>query len=131
MAATVIPSYVPLVEQHKNESYGPAERDWQLLRRGRYTEFNLVYDRGTRFGLFTPNARIESIFISLPLTARWEYMHTPAPGASPQSWKRVVVVFLLTFGTHRVQRRGAHQGARDSTRVGITTLCVNKLNRLK
>jgi coproporphyrinogen III oxidase len=81
MAATVVPSYVPLVEQHKNESYGLAERDWQLLRRGRYTEFNLVYDRGTRFGLFTPNARIESIFISLPLTARWEYMHTPAPGA--------------------------------------------------
>ena len=43
----------------------------------RYVEFNLVYDRGTKFGLYTPNARIESILMSLPLSARWEYMHEP------------------------------------------------------
>ena len=47
----------------------------------RYVEFNLVYDRGTKFGLYTPGARIESILMSLPLEARWEYMHTPEKGS--------------------------------------------------
>ncbi|CUA78396.1 coproporphyrinogen III oxidase [Rhizoctonia solani] len=50
------------------------ERQWQLIRRGRYVEFNLVVDRGTKFGLQTPSARIESILMTLPETARWEYM---------------------------------------------------------
>ncbi|XP_011504956.1 PREDICTED: oxygen-dependent coproporphyrinogen-III oxidase [Ceratosolen solmsi marchali] len=76
-AKSVIPSYIPLVEKHKNDGYGYAERQWQLLRRGRYVEFNLIYDRGTKFGLYTPGARYESILMSLPLTARWEYMHQP------------------------------------------------------
>jgi coproporphyrinogen III oxidase len=57
------------VQKHKNDGYGLKERDWQLLRRGRYVEFNLVYDRGTKFGLYTPGARYESILMSLPLTA--------------------------------------------------------------
>ena len=47
----------------------------------RYVEFNLVYDRGTKFGLCTPGSRIESILMSLPLTARWEYMHVPTAGS--------------------------------------------------
>jgi coproporphyrinogen III oxidase len=76
-AESVIPSYVPLVEKHMNDPYGDEHRRWQLLRRGRYVEFNLVYDRGTKFGLFTPGARIESILMSLPLLAQWEYMHEP------------------------------------------------------
>lgn len=79
-AEAVIPSYLPLVKKHKNDAVSEAERRWQLLRRGRYVEFNLVYDRGTKFGFATPNARIESILMSLPLHARWEYMHQPAPG---------------------------------------------------
>ncbi|XP_067621476.1 oxygen-dependent coproporphyrinogen-III oxidase isoform X1 [Eurosta solidaginis] len=83
-ANSVIPSYLPLVRQHKNDNYGDKERQWQLLRRGRYVEFNLIYDRGTKFGLYTPGARYESILMSLPLTARWEYMHT-VPANSRES----------------------------------------------
>lgn len=80
-AEAVIPSYLPLVKKHKNDGYGYAERQWQLLRRGRYVEFNLIYDRGTKFGLLTPGARIESILMSLPLTAKWQYMHKPEPNS--------------------------------------------------
>lgn len=76
-ARAVTPSYLPLVQRHKNADYGSNEREWQLLRRGRYVEFNLIYDRGTKFGLYTPGARYESILMSLPLHARWEYMHEP------------------------------------------------------
>ncbi|XP_037092948.1 LOW QUALITY PROTEIN: oxygen-dependent coproporphyrinogen-III oxidase-like [Pollicipes pollicipes] len=83
-AEAVVPSYLPLLRQHKDDGYGYAERQWQLLRRGRYVEFNLIYDRGTKFGLFTPGARYESILMSLPLTARWEYMHAPKAG-SPEA----------------------------------------------
>lgn len=76
-AESVVPSYIPLVKKHKDDGYGYHERQWQLLRRGRYVEFNLIYDRGTKFGLFTPGARYESILMSLPLNAKWEYMHEP------------------------------------------------------
>lgn len=58
-----------LVGKHKNDVYTEEERQWQLLRRGRYVEFNLIYDRGTKFGLYTPGARYESILMSLPLYA--------------------------------------------------------------
>ena len=78
-AEAVIPSYIPLVKQHKDDGYGYKERQWQLLRRGRYVEFNLIYDRGTKFGLYTPGARYESILMSLPLSANWKYMHEPTP----------------------------------------------------
>ncbi|XP_022440053.1 oxygen-dependent coproporphyrinogen-III oxidase, mitochondrial [Delphinapterus leucas] len=77
-AQAVIPSYIPLVKKHCDDSFTPREKLWQQLRRGRYVEFNLLYDRGTKFGLFTPGSRIESILMSLPLTARWEYMHSPS-----------------------------------------------------
>ncbi|XP_004439996.1 PREDICTED: oxygen-dependent coproporphyrinogen-III oxidase, mitochondrial [Ceratotherium simum simum] len=77
-AQAVIPSYVPLVTKHRDDAFTPQEKLWQQLRRGRYVEFNLLYDRGTKFGLFTPGSRIESILMSLPLTARWEYMHSPS-----------------------------------------------------
>lgn len=80
-AETVIPCYIPIVEKNYLKPYQPDNRRWQLLRRGRYVEFNLVYDRGTKFGFFTPGARIESILISLPLHASWEYMHQPANGS--------------------------------------------------
>ena len=72
-----LPSYIPIVERRQNMPFTSEEKEWQQIRRGRYVEFNLVYDRGTKFGLYTPGARIESILMSLPLTSRWEYCHEP------------------------------------------------------
>lgn len=69
-----MPSYLPILNIRHSIPYTPRQRRWQLVRRGRYVEFNLVHDRGTKFGLMTPGARIESILMSLPETARWEYM---------------------------------------------------------
>tara|TARA_B100000700_G_scaffold319615_1_gene415144 strand:+ start:114 stop:1163 length:1050 start_codon:yes stop_codon:yes gene_type:complete len=69
-----LPAYTPIIEKRKNEEYGDKERQFQLYRRGRYVEFNLVWDRGTIFGLQT-NGRTESILMSLPPLARWEYAY--------------------------------------------------------
>jgi len=89
-ADAVVPSYMPLVNNNKDKGYGYKERQWQLLRRGRYVEFNLIYDRGTRFGLYTPGARIESVLISLPLTAKWEYMHEPDTSSEEEKLLKVL-----------------------------------------
>ena len=70
-----LPSYLPIIKKRKDMPYLPQHKEWQQIRRGRYVEFNLIYDRGTSFGLRTPGARVESILMSLPLTARWEYAH--------------------------------------------------------
>ncbi|MBS1587339.1 MAG: oxygen-dependent coproporphyrinogen oxidase [Bacteroidetes bacterium] len=72
--------YLPIVEQRKNIAYGEKEVAWQEMRRGRYVEFNLVHDRGTLFGLKT-NGRIESILMSMPPRARWEYNYHPEQGS--------------------------------------------------
>ncbi len=66
------PIYTHLMSVNKNKSYTPEEKNWQLIRRGRYVEFNLVYDKGTKFGLDT-DGRIESILMSLPKMASWPY----------------------------------------------------------
>ena len=67
-----LPAYVPIIHKRMNQIYSEKEREFQLYRRGRYVEFNLVWDRGTIFGLQT-NGRTESILMSLPPLARWEY----------------------------------------------------------
>jgi len=79
----VIDAYVPIINKNKNKPFTEEQKKWQLMRRGRYVEFNLVYDRGTVFGLKT-GGRIESILMSLPETARWEYDHQPEAG-SPEA----------------------------------------------
>ena len=76
-------AYMPIVEKQKNKAYTERERQFQLYRRGRYVEFNLVFDRGTLFGLQT-GGRTESILMSLPPLVRWEYDYLPKPG-SPEA----------------------------------------------
>jgi coproporphyrinogen III oxidase len=71
-----IPVYKEIVNRNKGRAYTANNKEWQFIRRGRYAEFNLVYDRGTHFGLRT-NGRIESILMSLPPHAEWKYNYTP------------------------------------------------------
>jgi coproporphyrinogen III oxidase len=74
-----LPAYVPIVERRKDIEYDEQQRQFQLYRRGRYVEFNLVYDRGTLFGLQS-GGRTESILMSLPPLVRWQYDWQPEPG---------------------------------------------------
>jgi coproporphyrinogen III oxidase len=78
-----LPAFLPILERRRDLPYGDRERQFQLYRRGRYVEFNLVYDRGTLFGLQS-RGRTESILMSLPPIVRWEYGWHPAPG-SPEA----------------------------------------------
>lgn len=81
-----LPAYLPIVEKRRGISFGEREREFQLIRRGRYVEFNLVYDRGTTFGLET-RGRTESILMSLPPLARWNYDYHPTPGTpEAEAW---------------------------------------------
>jgi coproporphyrinogen III oxidase len=88
-------AYLPIIERRKDDAYTQQQRDFQLYRRGRYVEFNLVWDRGTLFGLQT-GGRTESILMSMPPLARWEYNYMPSANSPeamlyryylrPQSW---------------------------------------------
>jgi len=91
------PAYLPIVERRKANEYGERERSFQSYRRGRYVEFNLVYDRGTLFGLQS-GGRTESILMSLPSSVSWKYNYAPDPGTpedelyqtflKPRSWAK-------------------------------------------
>ena len=76
-------AYLPIVERRRAMPWGEREREHQLYRRGRYVEFNLVWDRGTHFGLQS-GGRTESILLSMPPLVRWAYQQQPAPG-SPEA----------------------------------------------
>jgi len=90
-------AYLPIVKRRKNQAYGERERDFQLYRRGRYVEFNLIYDRGTLFGLQS-GGRTESILMSLPPLVKWRYNWQPQTGSQeaelyevflkPRNWRR-------------------------------------------
>jgi len=86
--------YIPFLSSYKKKTYSEEQKEFQQIRRGRYVEFNLVYDRGTLFGLET-QGRIESILMSLPPQVRWKYNHQSEPGSPevelskflvPQDW---------------------------------------------
>ena len=84
-----LPAYLPILERRTAEPWGAAEKRWQQIRRGRYVEFNLVYDRGTLFGLET-SGRTESVLMSLPPEAAWEYNHEP-----PQASREAALIAAL------------------------------------
>ncbi len=84
VAYAFIPFYTAIMQQNRDLPYGEREKQWQLLRRGRYVEFNLVYDRGTKFGLLT-KGRIESILMSLPTNASWLYNFKTEPGSPEET----------------------------------------------
>jgi coproporphyrinogen III oxidase len=78
-----LPAYSEIITRRRDSAYGEQERDWQCYRRGRYVEFNLVFDRGTHFGLQS-GGRTESILMSLPPLVKWRYNWAPEPG-SPEA----------------------------------------------
>ena len=84
-------AYLPLLEKRRDTPYGERERDFQAYRRGRYVEFNLVYDRGTLFGLQS-GGRTESILMSLPPIVKWRYDWRPEPGSAEE---KLYTDFLL------------------------------------
>jgi len=83
LGRTFAPTYIELVNRHRNETFTEQQQLWQYLRRSRYVEFNLVYDAGTKFGLET-NGRIESILMSLPPTAKWAYNYQAEQGSEEE-----------------------------------------------
>ena len=95
MGDAFLPAYLPIVRRRRETPWGERERRFQLLRRGRYVEFNLVYDRGTLFGLQS-GGRTESILMSLPPLVRWDYDWKAEPG-SPEA--RLTEEFLVARAT--------------------------------
>ena len=93
---TWLPSWLPIIERQRDTESTDKQRQWQLLRRGRYLEFNLLYDRGVKFGLANANPRVEGVMVSAPPLIAWEYNHVIEEGSpeakimavlkEPQEW---------------------------------------------
>ena len=76
-----MPSWFPIIDKRQSMEYTNQQRNWQLLRRGRYLEFNLLYDRGVKFGLANANPRVEGVMVSAPPLIAWEYNHEIEEGS--------------------------------------------------
>ncbi|OMJ70907.1 hypothetical protein SteCoe_31021 [Stentor coeruleus] len=87
-----VASYPEIVRKHKDDPYTKAQRRWQKIRRGHYVEFNIAYDRGTKFGLVTPDSNIEAVLMPCPLSARWEYKYKIEPGSEEDRLVQVLRV---------------------------------------
>ena len=115
-----LPAYLPIVQRRRDMPYGERERDFQAYRRGRYVEFNLVWDRGTLFGLQS-GGRTESILMSMPPLVKWRYDWQPEPGTPearlysdflrPRDWLRT----SACLNAHRPLRRQLRPGAQRAS----------------
>ena len=90
VADSWMPSWLPIVERRKDIKYTEQQRQWQLLRRGRYLEFNLLYDRGVKFGLANANPRVEGVMVSAPPLIAWEYNHKIEEGSDEERLMKVL-----------------------------------------
>lgn len=84
VAESWLPSWRPIVEKRRNTKFSKKQKEWQLLRRGRYLEFNLLYDRGVKFGLANANPRVEGVMVSAPPLIAWEYKHQIDKGSEEE-----------------------------------------------
>ena len=100
------PIYTHFMQKNRDLPYGAAEEQWQRLRRGRYVEFNLVWDRGTKFGLDT-EGRTESILMSMPPQANWVYNHQPSPNS-----REAETLYLLKKNIDWITQTGSHKSDR-------------------
>lgn len=85
-----MPSWFPIIEKRQSLEYTDQQREWQLLRRGRYLEFNLLYDRGVKFGLANANPRVEGVMVSAPPLIAWEYNHEIEPNGEEDRLMRIL-----------------------------------------
>lgn len=85
-----MPSWFPIIENRQKMEYTEQQREWQLLRRGRYLEFNLLYDRGVKFGLANANPRVEGVMVSAPPLIAWEYNHVVGEGSEEERLMKIL-----------------------------------------
>lgn len=90
VANSWLPSWLPIVEKRRRMKFTEKQKEWQLLRRGRYLEFNLLYDRGVKFGLANANPRVEGVMVSAPPLIAWEYNHKIDEGSEEERLMKIL-----------------------------------------